>query len=310
MFAPGVEVTDWELLKKFNGMALINVYTQLMSSIGIAITMIFSGNMGDERIQTAVGIGNSLTFIFLITACGGSIRGLDTLQTAAYGVGDMYLNGVYLNRARFFCTLCYVPLALGILIFADPLCHMFTKDEVIISYTKDYLHGMVPAVYFMGLSDAQKRWLINMKITHVAAISNTVTLPVHIGCCYVFTISLGMGIAGLGYACMVSAMFVYCLLLIQTAMITRIRESVFLPNMDTYRGLKPFVAIGIKMICIMMAFVLALEARLIFAGQLGDSEVAATAAMVNISYSIQTIGQGVQISNIALFGNLLGENQP
>ena len=91
--------------------------------------MIFSGNMGDERIQAALGIGNSITFIFLGTACNGSTRGMDTYQTAAYGAGDMHLCGVYLNKGRFFLTLVYIPLALLILIFSEPLTLLFTRDE-------------------------------------------------------------------------------------------------------------------------------------------------------------------------------------
>ena len=163
---------------------------------------------------------------------------------------------------------------------------------------------------FSGLNDAQKRWLINMKITHVAAISNSITVLVHIASCYTFVFVLDMGIAGLGLAMFTSSVVTFILCIIHTCLLSDIQESVFLPNIDSIRGLKPFILIGVKMIAMMMTFVFALELRMIFAGQLGDSEVAATAVLVNIAYSIQMIGQGVQITNIALFGNLLGENQP
>jgi Na+-driven multidrug efflux pump len=74
--------------------------------------------------------------------------------------------------------------------------------------------------------------------------------------------------------------------------------------------LKPFIAIGVKVMLIVLAAVLALEVRMIMAGQLGDSEVAATAVLINIQYSIIMISQGIQLTIIAVFGNLLGENEP
>ena len=62
--------------------------------------------------------------------------------------------------------------------------------------------------------------------------------------------------------------------------------------METFIGLKPFIAIGVKVMLIVLAAVLALELRMIMAGQLGDSEVAATAVLVNIQYALIMIGQG------------------
>ena len=64
------------------------------------------------------------------------------------------------------------------------------------------------------------------------------------------------------------------------------------------------------MVFVMMAFVIALELRLIFAGQLGESEIAATAALVNITYMIQILAMAVQISAVSMIGNLIGENKP
>ena len=55
---------------------------------------------------------------------------------------------------------------------------------------------------------------------------------------------------------------------------------------------------------------LALEIRLMFAGQLGESETAATAVLINLSYVFSLISNALQITMVTLVGNLLGENQP
>ena len=64
------------------------------------------------------------------------------------------------------------------------------------------------------------------------------------------------------------------------------------------------------MVAVMMLFVIALEARMVFAGMLGESEIAATAALVNFTYMIQVLAMAVQISAVSMIGNLIGENKP
>ena len=88
-----------------------------MGSVSMVVSTIFAGHLGDERKQAAMGIGNSLTFIFLLTACFGANRALDTLHTTAYGAGNLKLCGTYLNRGRYVMTLVYLPAALLIIIF-------------------------------------------------------------------------------------------------------------------------------------------------------------------------------------------------
>ena len=53
------------------------------------------------------------------------------------------------------------------------------------------------------------------------------------------------------------------------------------------------IATGLKVTIIMVAFVVALEVRLYFAGYLGDAEIAATAALINFTNIILNIGSAV-----------------
>ena len=149
-----------------------------------------------------------------------------------------------------------------------------------------------------------------MRITHVTAIANTLTLFVHLGACWFFIYVLEMGMLGLGFANLTSSFLVYAITVIHTSLLPKIQEGVFLPNGDTFTGLREYFAIGGKMIIVVMAFVLALEMRMIFAGQLGDSEIAATAALVNFAYMLQLMSMGIQVTLVSIIGNLLGENRP
>jgi Na+-driven multidrug efflux pump len=139
MFAKVQAVTSYKLISKFNRLALTNVYTHVMASICMVVSMAFSGHMGDERIQAAVGIGNSISFIFIMSCCEGAGRGLDTLHTIAYGAGDLHLCGVYLNRGRFLVTLVFIPVALLLYSLSEQLAGIFTDDEIVIANTRLYL---------------------------------------------------------------------------------------------------------------------------------------------------------------------------
>ena len=61
----------------------------------------------------------------------------------------------------------------------------FTQDEEIVEMTKQFMAGSLPGMLMVGMADLQKRWLNIMRITHVAVISNTITLPIHFTYTYI-----------------------------------------------------------------------------------------------------------------------------
>ena len=200
MFEEGKSVTDGDLRAKFNSIAGANVYTMFISSLGMMISMIFSGHLGDDKYQAALGIGNSVTFMLVMTVMTGMSRALDVLHTASYGNGDLRLCGIYLNRGRLILTLTYIPISTAIWIFRDEIIGIFSKDPLVKQYCKEYLNGTLPAMWFIGQSEIQKRWLIIMRIIHIPAISNTLTVCIHFTTCYIFVVVLEWGMLGLGYA--------------------------------------------------------------------------------------------------------------
>jgi MATE family multidrug resistance protein len=207
-------------------------------------------------------------------------------------------------------VLVYVPVYLLLYTFQDSVIRWFTRDDMIVEQTMLYLSGAMPGMFLVGFADLQKRWLVIMRITHVAVISNTLTIPIHYVFSYIAVYKLELGLFGLGWAYSASFIIVNIMLYVHTKFLPGIQEAVFLPNKDTFTGLKAYMSIAIKMIGILMAFVIAMELRMIFAGQLGDTELTATAALVNISYAFSALSSGLQMTTSSVIGNLLGENQP
>ena len=71
------EISTWKLITKFASHSVENVYSHMMQGMVVLISTIFAGHLGDAKMQAALGIGNSITFIFLLTACYGSNRAIE-----------------------------------------------------------------------------------------------------------------------------------------------------------------------------------------------------------------------------------------
>ena len=164
-------------------------------------------------------------------------RALDVVHTAAFGVGDLQLCGVYLNRGRLVIFMMYTVMASLIWIFKYELIRIFTYDEEVVSHTKTYMIGVLPSIFFVALNDLQKRWLIIMRQVQIPAINNTFTVPVYFISCYVGVVTLDAKMTGLGYGQLVAASISYCGVLLQTYAKKDIKEAVFWPTKETFFGL-------------------------------------------------------------------------
>jgi Na+-driven multidrug efflux pump len=169
---------------------------------------------------------------------------------------------------------------------------------------------MIPGMWLASMQQLQKRWFCIMRITHVPAINNTLSMVLQIFISWLFVFVFDLGIVGLGWALCLTQVIINCCLLIHTCLLPQIKEAVFFFTWDTFTGLRQMIQIGTLMIVFTLSFVMALELRLYMAGSLGNAEIAATATLVNIAYAVQNIALGIQTTSVSVFGNLLGENQP
>jgi Na+-driven multidrug efflux pump len=105
-----------------------NVYSHMMQGMVVLISTIFAGHLGDAKMQAALGIGNSITFIFLLTACYGSNRAIEAQHTKAFAMGDLKQCGTILNRGRLIMTLFFIPLAMLIFMCLESFVRIFSSD--------------------------------------------------------------------------------------------------------------------------------------------------------------------------------------
>jgi Na+-driven multidrug efflux pump len=57
-------------------------------------------------------MGNMIINMSAFSILFGMNGALDTLVAQAYGVGDLYMCGVYLNRGRFILLCAFIPLVM------------------------------------------------------------------------------------------------------------------------------------------------------------------------------------------------------
>jgi len=78
------------------------------------------------------------------------------------------------------------------------------------------MQGVLPGMYFVGLQDTQKRWLLIMRVTNITIIANTMTFFIHLGTCVLFVFYFDWGLVGLGWAFFTSSIGILTLLIILT----------------------------------------------------------------------------------------------
>lgn len=84
--------------------------TMISSFLIQSINVSFAGHLGEESIMAGVGMANMYVNIFCMSLMMGLNGTLNTFVSQAYGFGDYWMCGVYLNRGRIVMTLLYIPL--------------------------------------------------------------------------------------------------------------------------------------------------------------------------------------------------------
>ena len=116
-------------------------------------------------------------------------------------------------------TLFFIPLAMLIFMCLESFVRIFSSDQQVFELTRLYLKGTIPAMWFVGIQDLQKRWLSIMKITHVNTVATTIGCLIHLWVCYFFVIEKEWGIEGLGWACYTSAIITTFIMLVHTFLV-------------------------------------------------------------------------------------------
>ena len=237
-------------------------------------SVVFAGHLDNQTELSAVGLGNATTTMLLSSVVLGANLALDALHSQAYGSGNLELCGVYLNRARFILMAVVIPIGVLLYFFVEEFLVAMGQDPEVIEPTVRFTRVTLPGILFVGLNDAQKKWLILMRIIHVPMIAYGLATILNICLCYLFVFNFELGMMGIAYAMIITYIFTFVLMVVHTSFLKQVEEAVFLPRADTFSGWREYLAIATPAIVAVMVYCWSQEIILIFSGLIGSLELA------------------------------------
>lgn len=105
--------------------ATVTMFSYLLMEV---VSAVFNGHMPEVEMIGGAGLGGMYTTILCLSITIGLNFTLSTLISQTFGSGNMYLCGVYLNRARIVAFLVFIPLQIALL-NAENLFLAFKFDE-------------------------------------------------------------------------------------------------------------------------------------------------------------------------------------
>jgi multidrug resistance protein, MATE family len=189
---------------------------------------------------------------------------------------------------------------------------MLGFEEKASMYSQQYIYVYIPAMFFFGQVDINRRFLVNMGCTKAPMFIQLFITILHVGWCYIFIDYLQMGFKGAALAMMISSL----LSLIIAYVYTEFRVSKELRDQAWFSpfskdhmhacfdlvGLKSYYKMGLSCIGMLSLEWWSFEIMMIFAARLGVLESASQIVIMNFNSLCYMFPLGLQISGAVLVG--------
>ncbi len=135
---------------------------------------------------------------------------------------------------------------------------------------------MLPGVLLNSYADSIDLFLIPLGYTYSICVLQSLVVPFHMGCCYLFVNILEMGVYGVAMAHNVTALLTINFLLTYVSIQAPIKEAWYLPTYRTFLNLNEFLQLAIPGVLMLLLENTNMQILLLMSGLLGsDSMVAA-----------------------------------
>jgi MATE family multidrug resistance protein len=200
----------------------------------------------------AVGLANMFINITTLSVIIGINSTLNTLVSQSFGLQNYKLCGVYFNRARIIMTLVLVPLSI-LLLNTERVFDLMGFDREASYYSLMYIYMLIPALWVLGLLDANRRLLSCMGYQNVPMAIQITNTFLHILWCWLFTDCFGFGIQGPSIATLLTNLLNLLMVHIYTVRFTDVKvtnEAYLMPSNECFdiTGLKEYMKLGLPSI--------------------------------------------------------------
>ena len=272
------------------------------------VNLFFASNTKKQNSQhliSGIGLGG-IIYGFGVSIGFGIVSGLDTLCSQAYGSKMFYLMGCYLNRARIFISILFVPLFF-VLIFAENLLLLIKQNPIFSRIAGEYCRGILPGLWFLLQSEAQKRFLQAQGIYFSQTICIIICNFIYPLWVYLYLEVFDLGAFGIGLATSTTNI-IYFIILTIIAKYKSIKGSFFMINSDSFKGLIEFLKISIPCCIEICLESWTFQIISLMCGYLDENQLYSQILVVNIGLFFAIITFGIMIASSIIVGKYVGRN--
>ena len=285
------------------------VVTQLGTMMMGVVDMVMVGGLGKDALAAAA-LGNVWTMGTLIIGMGVTL-GMDPLLTQAHGAGDGRSVGLTMQRGLVVAALASLPTML-LWFWTGPALVLAGQSPVLAGMAHDYVIVQLPSAfgflgftvlrsYLQGRSIVAPALWITLLANILNAAINWVLIFGHLG-------FPALGLTGAGIATGVTRvlMFVALALLIWR---TGLHHGAWQPWSRAAfapAGLRAIALLGIPVGLQLGLEMWAFQTATLFAGWLGEVELAAHTIVINLASLSFMVPLGISMAAVTRVGNLLG----
>ncbi|XP_042491371.1 protein DETOXIFICATION 35-like [Macadamia integrifolia] len=171
-----------------------------------SFTQIFVGHVGNVELSAvaiALSVISNFSFGFLL----GMGSALETLCGQAFGAGQVFMLGIYMQRSWIILTVS-CGLLCPIYIYATPILKLLGQQNDIAVLTGKFAVRIIPQMFSLAINFPTQKFLQAQSKVNVLAWLAFVALLLHIFLLWLFIYVLGMAISGAAMAYNISAWMV------------------------------------------------------------------------------------------------------
>lgn len=165
---------------------------------------------------------------------------LETFVARAAGRGNLRDAGLYLHRSIFVISVIFIPVCI-VLLNTYYILEYIGIDPAAASVANTYVTTMLPGVLLNSFADSIDLFLIPLGYTYSICVLQSMVVPFHIGCCYLFVNIMEMGVYGVAMAHNVTALLTINFLCTYVSIQQPIKEAWYWPTYRTFLNLNEFL---------------------------------------------------------------------
>ena len=242
------------------------------------------------------------TFLVIMSLNGG----FSTLAAQAFGSKNYELVGLYLHRSLVIRTLGLIP-SIILLIYCEECLLAFGVSERSVAYAGVYARACIPGAFLYMLGDTLKAFIIAHNIFKPLLYIQIVIMGSHVLFCELLIRKLQLGMAGVGWAFLLSQGAGAAAYAIYIFKFQSTKETLFWFKKESFQNLLLQLKQEAWIAMFMYLEWVGYEFILIFGGMLGDLELRSLVICYNIATFVYMPGSGLAMTLTTYTATAMGE---